>query len=127
LRRGDEFNLQVIEQVVEFTGLAGVVGGDEELFHDPFLPHTPQKIAGQVARRGQRILLILLFDLFDCPSCMFADHWFFVVQGVLQDGEGVHVTGIAERNGDIAQVAASLGALNGSPLEALIEGLGCER
>ena len=57
---------------------------------------------------------------------MFADHRFFIVQGVLQNGECEHVTGVAERDGDVSQVAASLGALDGSPLEALIKGLGCE-
>lgn len=57
---------------------------------------------------------------------MVADHGFIVVEGVLQDGERVHVGGVAEGDGDVSQIAASLGAGDGSPLEALIKGLGSE-
>ena len=67
-----------------------------------------------------------LADLFYRPLRVGADHWLVVVEGVLQDGERVHVAGVAERDGDISQVAASLGAGDGSPLEALIKGLGSE-
>jgi len=38
----------------------------------------------------------------------------------------VHVSCVAQCDGNVSQVAASLGALDGSPLEALIESLGCE-
>ena len=65
-------------------------------------------------------------DLFNCPSRVFTDRWFFVVQDFLQHGEGVRVTGISQCNYDVAQVAASSRALDGSPLEALIKSLGCE-
>jgi len=65
-------------------------------------------------------------DLFDRPSSVFADHGFLVVQRVLQNWKGAHIPDIAQCHGDVSQVAPSPGALDRSPLEALVKSLGCK-
>lgn len=72
------------------------------------------------------LLTCSLVDLLYRPLRVCSDHGFVVVEGVLQDREGVCVGGVAEGDGDVSQVAASFGAGDGSPLEALIKGLGSE-
>ena len=67
---------------------------------------------------NQRLLRSARCNFFDRPLGVFTDHWFFIVERVLQNGEGVHVADISQHDGDITQVAAAFGALNGSPLEA---------
>jgi len=52
---------------------------------------------------------------------MFSYYWLFIIQCVLQNRKSMHVAGIPESHGDIAQVAASPGPLNGTQLKALIE------
>ena len=71
-------------------------------------------------------LLMSFLDLFNCPICMLSNHGLFVVQRVLQNGERVHVTRVAEGDCHVSQVAASFGAGERTPLEALIKSLGCE-
>jgi len=58
---------------------------------------------------------------------MFSYHGLFVIKCILKNGKVVQVTGVAQCNRDVAQVAASLGAGYRCPFEALIEGMGCER
>lgn len=77
-------------------------------------------------QRLETLLTCSLVDLFNRPLRVVADHGFVVIEGVLQDGERVCVAGVAEGDGNVSQVAASLGAGDGGPLEALIKGLGSE-
>src|ERR1043165_1803583 len=66
------------------------------------------------------------FNLFDCPLSMFAHQGLVVVQSFLEDRQCVPISSISQRNRDVAQVTASLGALDRTPLEALIKLLGCK-
>jgi len=66
-------------------------------------------------------------DFFHRPFCMFAHHGFGVFQSLVENGQRVHVPGVAQCNRDVPQVAASLGAFDRSPLEALIKFLGCKQ
>src|SRR3970282_1063450 len=64
-------------------------------------------------------------NLFYRPFCVFAHQRFGVLERAVQYGQGVHIACVAERNCNIAQVTASLGAFDGTPLEALIKFLSC--
>ena len=70
-------------------------------------------------------IIVSLVDLLYGPFCMFSQHRFRVFKRAIQYGQGMHVTDVAERDCDVAQVATSFGAFDGTLLEALIKLLRC--
>ena len=52
---------------------------------------------------------------------MFTNQWLGIFEGAVQHRQGVHAACIAKGDRDVAQVPASLGAFNGTPLEALVK------
>src|SRR5690349_18568862 len=66
------------------------------------------------------------FNFCNCPLGVFTYHGLVVIQSFLEDRQCVSISRISQCNRDVTQVTASLGALDWTPLEALIKLLGCK-
>jgi len=58
---------------------------------------------------------------------MFAHHWFGIIEGFFERGQGAFVPEVAESDGRVAEQAAALGALEGTAHKLSAEGCGGQR